>query len=284
MASESSVSSLMPSLFDRVESGPVEVAARAAATTGPRLCVLGSGSSGNCTVLRVGQGATRRTILIDAGLGTRTTPRLLMTLGVKMHEVTDVLLTHLDADHWREPWMRHRDFRAVVHLHERHWPAAESLRQHRQRVRVFSGGFNPVEDLRVEPLIQHHDEQGVAAFRIRCPGGDIGFATDLGRVTPELIGHFRGVDLLAIESNYCPKMQAASDRPYFLKQRITGGSGHLSNQQCAEATAAINPRHAVLLHLSRECNTPQLAAAEHVGRGYGLTISTQSEPTGWIGA
>ncbi len=250
----------------------------------PRLCVLASGSSGNCTVIRVGQGATRRTILIDAGLGTRTTPRLLASLGVRLHEVTDVLLTHLDADHWREPWMRQRDFRAVIHLHERHWPAAESLRQHRQRVRVFSGPFKPVDDLHVDPLIQHHDEHGVAAFRLRCPGGDIGFATDLGRVTPELIEHFRGVDLLAIESNYCPKMQAESDRPHFLKQRIMGGSGHLSNQQCAQATAAIGPRHVVLLHLSRQCNTPERAAAEHAERGYGLTISSQFEPTGWVGA
>lgn len=252
-------------------------------STALRLCVLASGSSGNCTVLRVGEGTSRRTLLIDAGLGTRTTPRLLATLGVKVHEITDVLLTHLDADHWREPWMRQRDFRAVVHLHERHWPAAESLRAHRQRVRLFSGPFEPVENLTVDPIVQHHDEQGVSAFRLRSPGGDVGFATDLGRVTPELIEHFRGVQLLAIESNYCPKMQAASDRPYFLKQRIMGGRGHLSNQQCAEAVASIAPRHVVLLHLSRQCNTPELAASGHAGRGYGLTISTQHAPTGWIG-
>ena len=122
----------------------------------------------------------------------------------------------------------------------------------------------------------------MVAFRLLGAGGDVGFATDLGRVTAELLGHFRGVSLLAIESNYCPRMQAESARPEFLKRRITGGSGHLSNQQCAEVAGAVGPGHAVLLHLSRECNTPELALEGHAGRGYGVTVSSQSSPTGWI--
>lgn len=248
-----------------------------------RMCVLASGSSGNCTVLRFGAGSARRTVLIDAGLGTRTTPRLLASVGVALHEVSDVLLTHLDSDHWRDGWMGQRDFRATVHLHRRHWAAALSLRAHRQRVRQFEGPFEPAPGLGVEPLLQDHDEHGVVAYRLRWPGGDVGFATDLGRATAELVGHMRGVDLLAIESNYCPRMQVESDRPAFLKARIMGGRGHLSNQQCAEATGAIGPRHAVLLHLSRQCNTPERAAEGHAGRGYGLTISSQRHPTGWIG-
>lgn len=263
-----------PSLFDPPPAAPIGPA---------RLCVVASGSAGNCTVLRVGEGSARRTLLIDAGLGTRTTPRVLATLGVRLHEISDVLLTHLDTDHWREGWLAHRDFRAVVHVHARHWPAAESLRSHRQRVRLFDGPFQPVPGLTVEPLLQHHDRRGVSAFRLRCRGGDVGFATDLGRITPELIEHFRGVDLLAIESNYCPRMQAASGRPEFLKQRIMGGSGHLSNEQCAQVAEAVGPRHVVLLHLSRQCNTPQLALAGHAGRGYAVTLSSQLSPTGWIG-
>jgi ribonuclease BN (tRNA processing enzyme) len=133
-----------------------------------------------------------------------------------------------------------------------------------------------------------HDSLGVACFRfvIQGPEGErahLGYATDCGRVTPGLIEHMRGVDTLAIESNYCPQMQNDSDRPAFLKKRIMGGSGHLSNQISSNAVARMKPReHLVLLHLSQQCNTPQLAAQEHNHSGIIRTISTQHEATPWI--
>jgi phosphoribosyl 1,2-cyclic phosphodiesterase len=72
----------------------------------------------------------------------------------------------------------------------------------------------------------------------------------------------RGVDILAIESNYDRAMQLESARPAFLKDRIMGGKGHLSNDECIDAVRAISwprePEHVVLLHLSRECNCPGL--------------------------
>ncbi len=91
------------------------------------------------------------------------------------------------------------------------------------------------------------------------------------------------MDVLAIESNYCPRLQATSGRPWFLRQRITGGRGHLSNHECVAAVAAIDPgTHVVLLHLSRQCNNPKLAGAGHRARGYELTITSQRHPTPWI--
>jgi hypothetical protein len=83
-----------------------------------------------------------------------------------------------------------------------------------------------------------------------------------------LLEQFCGVDVLALESNYDPKLQLDSGRPWFLKHRIMGGRGHLSNQQAFEAIRAILdrcqsrrrslPRHIVLLHRSRECNCPKI--------------------------
>ena len=94
---------------------------------------------------------------------------------------------------------------------------------------------------------------------------------------------FRHVDVLAIESNYCPVMQENSDRPEFLKRRIMDGSGHLSNQQSAAAVRAIAPKkHVVLLHLSRQCNTPELAAMGHAGAPYELTVAHHEVPTGLV--
>jgi ribonuclease BN (tRNA processing enzyme) len=142
--------------------------------------------------------------------------------------------------------------------------------------------------VRIDPITLAHDEQGVTAFRFdltpsNAPHARLGFATDLGHTTDAFIDHVRGVDVLAIESNYCPQMQLASSRPAFLKRRIMGGSGHLSNQQALDAIERIAPRqHVVLLHLSRECNRPELVADMHAGADYALTISEQHKPTRWV--
>jgi phosphoribosyl 1,2-cyclic phosphodiesterase len=156
------------------------------------------------------------------------------------------------------------------------------------RVQTFDeDSFELAPGVRSVPLSASHDELGVSSFRIDIASpqfsASVAFATDLGRVPERLIDHFRGVDVLAIESNYCPRMQMASQRPEFLKRRIMGGSGHLSNQQAVEAIHAIGPRdHVVLLHLSRECNDPALVASLHEGADYALTITDQDVPSRWI--
>lgn len=250
------------------------------------LCVLASGSSGNCSLLRVRSetGRPLRTVLIDAGLSPTRTRRLLSERGVPLAEVDDILLTHLDADHFHPGWARVRDCRATLRLHRRHLGKAQRRGLLLRRNEPFSGPFEMGSPLRVEPVLMSHDDLGVAAFRIETVHGDtLGYATDLGRTTDELTGHLAGVGLLAIESNYCPEMQAASDRPAFLKRRITGGAGHLSNQQCAHAVHAIDPAGpVVLLHLSRQCNTPELARRAHADAPYEPLLSSQNEPTPWI--
>jgi phosphoribosyl 1,2-cyclic phosphodiesterase len=115
---------------------------------------------------------------------------------------------------------------------------------------------------------------------------DLGYATDLGHVPGAIVEHLRGVDALAFESNYCPELQLASDRPEYLKRRIMGGGGHLSNQECANAVRRIGPKPGapvVLLHLSQECNTPERAMAGLKCSPWNIAVSNQHEPTGWIG-
>ena len=95
-------------------------------------------------------------------------------------------------------------------------------------------------------------------------GYRIGYATDLGRVPRYFFDRFRDLDCIALESNYDPQMQADSARPRFLKRRITGGHGHLSNLQAFAAIRKLLdrarrlPDHIVLLHRSQECNCPDL--------------------------
>lgn len=247
------------------------------------LCVLASSSSGNCSVLVRGEGDLRRAVLIDCGLSPRKTRRLLFDLGLSLEHIDDVLVTHFDWDHFHKGWLRALPAHARLHLHRRHRRDAEAIGPLPKSARLFEDAFELPCGLWVLPSLHSHDDTGVVAYRIEGEGRSLGYATDIGRVTDELIGAMRGVDVLAIESNYCPKMQIESDRPWVLKKRIMGGSGHLSNEQCREAVGAIRPRdHTVLLHLSRQCNTPERAASFHDGAEYALTVSSHERATAEI--
>lgn len=274
---------------------PVEVPARAEPALRTTLCVLSSSSSGNCSALIHGEGKTRRVTLIDCGLSPRRTRTMLSTLGLTLEHIDDVILTHLDHDHFNPSWINALPRHARFRVHKRHTGRAERAGVLHRRSAIFEDAFVLPSGGRVTPVLLSHDDLGVAAFRFdfdaiesslttqRCDGGSLGYATDLGRVTDELVRTLTGVDVLAIESNYCPTMQLASNRPEFLKRRIMDGCGHLSNEECRDATRAIAPRReVVLLHLSRQCNTPEKAASMHIGASYRLTVASHDMPTSEI--
>lgn len=250
------------------------------------LCVLSSSSSGNCSLLSLRRGLEKCTLLIDAGLSPRRTRRHLREIGHGDERIDHILLTHLDIDHWHPGWMNDRPEGTTLHLHKRHRGRADRCGATTLHTQVFDGGpFEPVPGVRVQPLLVAHDDLGTAAFLFEFTesGRTLGYATDTGRPTQELCEHLQAVDVLAIESNYCPKMQLASNRPDFLKQRIMGGKGHLSNQESARAVARMAPRETVvLLHLSRQCNQPRVAQEAHVGHGASLVVSSPDAPTPWV--
>ncbi|MBS0191259.1 MAG: MBL fold metallo-hydrolase [Phycisphaerales bacterium] len=260
--------------------------------TGPaslRLCVLASGSAGNCSVLVISDHSGSSFWLIDAGLSMRRTRKLLQQIGLGEQSPRGILLTHLDDDHAGRSTLDGFGEDVPVFMHKRHLGRASREGRLFRRTELLADGLKLSDSCSVHVRLAHHDTDGSASFRFtledRSRRAQLGYATDLGRPTAELIDHLRGVDILAIESNYCPLMQEAADRPRLVKDRVTGGSGHLSNQQCARMVRAIAPRrHVVLLHLSRQCNSPELAAREHRDAGYELFISSQTDPTPWLDA
>jgi phosphoribosyl 1,2-cyclic phosphodiesterase len=247
--------------------GPLFASAARAESAGARLefVVLGSSSAGNTSFLRIETPRGSRQILIDGGLSPRMARGLLAVLGHDLAATDDLLFTHFDHDHAKTGWSRPAmndglrlrcSARHIAHARARGYPDV--------CIETFDargGGFD-LGEIRVIPCENPHDDGGTVAFRIETPAGSIGFATDLGRASGALIEAMRGVDILAIESNYDRAMQLESARPAFLKDRIMGGKGHLSNDECIDAVRAIawprEPEHVVLLHLSRECNCPGL--------------------------
>lgn len=253
------------------------------------VCVLASGSRGNCSVLVVPDGGTRRVVLIDAGLSPRRTQRLLAEFGIELWEIDAIVLTHLDTDHAHLGWAKTRAIKAPFFIHASHRGRAERLGLAHHHTRLFNDEFEISDRIVVTPVMLEHDSLGVAVFRMTITNTDnslssvLCYATDVGRPSETLARHIHDADMLAIESNYCPQMQSDSSRPAFLKRRIMGGSGHLSNQQCFDMIQRAAPRtDVVCLHLSQQCNDPSLVEAMHATAPYRLTISNQHSPTSWI--
>jgi phosphoribosyl 1,2-cyclic phosphodiesterase len=257
-------------------------------------CVLASGSSGNCTVVRTPAGV----MLIDAGIGPRMTAMRLNGTGAHLREVTAICLTHLDRDHFSLGWagfIASRGVRVFCHsqrIDELLDVLGEELRKN---VVGFDEMFEPMDGVRVDPISLAHDRAGSHGFLIEGFGCRVGYATDLGRVPAELVERFVDLDVLAIESNYDPLMQEQGARPHFLKQRIMGGRGHLSDEQALAAVRQILdrcercgarlPAHIVLLHRSRQCNCPNLVRkpfSRDARIARRLTLAEQFERSGWL--
>lgn len=273
---------------------------------GLELCVLGSGSAGNCSAIAAGSGV----LLIDAGIGPRVAGQRLARsrpggrrLGAA--DIRAVVLTHLDSDHFSHNWLATlKKFDVPVYCHESRIDELSlriAARGIRIDVRGFDGRLEPIRGLTLDPIAFAHDADGSHGFVIdggpTFGGVRIGYATDLGHVPERLLERFCDLDLLAIESNYDRQMQLDSPRPWFLKNRIMNGHGHLSNEQAYAAVRKLFascecagkrlPRHVVLLHRSRECNCPELLRtffSRDARIASRLTLSEQNEPTEWLRA
>lgn len=228
------------------------------------LIVLGSGSSGNTAVLRAGG----RALLIDAGLSARKTLQRLALAGLEPGEISAVLLTHEHGDHAGGLPVLLRSLRCPVYATRL---TADEVRGQDARNaaadwRIFATGARfCVERFEVTAFSVPHDASDPVGFTIRCGALSVGILTDLGHVNHSVVHHVAGVDCLFIEANHDEDLlRADTKRPFSIKQRIMSPHGHLSNRAAGDLAARVRSdalRHVVLGHLSRDCNTTELALA-----------------------
>ena len=229
-----------------------------------RLRVLASGSSGNAALITLHQGGRRHDLLIDLGLSPRRLRGLLSAEGVDLEGLAAVLLTHGDVDHlhpgWARAWPSLLAPPIVLRPDHATVPARAGLTHATTRGVADEICLGP---FRIRSLALPHDREGSTAFRIDAGEAAVGWATDLGRVPETLNAFMRGVQVLGLESNYDPDLQRASARPEHLKRRIMDGRGHLSNEQAIDFVRSLHqadatPEFVVLLHLSEQCNHPDV--------------------------
>jgi phosphoribosyl 1,2-cyclic phosphodiesterase len=245
-----------------------------------RICVLSSGSGGNC--LWVEAGATRA--LFDAGLPMRETKRRCLDAGLPFDGLTDIFLTHEHADHCHAAGIFARKLGVRVHATRGTLKALRDPPPEELRFAVRSGVPVELPDLRVMPVALPHDAWEPVAYVFDDGAVKAGIVTDLGCAPPTVVRALQGLDALVLEMNHDVKMLLEGPYPWALKQRIRGGRGHLSNAQGAELLAQVlHPglRHLALAHLSEHNNTESHArrAAEKVLAKFGskarLVIGSQ---------
>src|SRR6185436_15468757 len=88
--------------------------------------------------------------------------------------------------------------------------------------------------LAIHPFPKHHDASDPFSFIISGNGVNIGVFTDIGLPCENVIHHFQQCHAAFLEANYDEKMLEEGSYPYYLKQRIQGDKGHLSNKQALE--------------------------------------------------
>jgi phosphoribosyl 1,2-cyclic phosphodiesterase len=227
--------------------------------------MLGSGSAGNSALVAT----DHCKILVDGGLSARQLVLRLEQCGVMPEQLDGVLLTHEHGDHVFGLEVLCRKFDVPIYCNAL---TAEAVRSGNsfERVaaainwRIFPTGAEfSICDITVRTFPVPHDAVDPLGFLFHAGSGSLGFITDLGYVTKMIVERLRQVQTLVIETNHDEKLlQNDTHRPWPVKQRIQSRHGHLSNTAAAGVIEELLPgkiERVVLGHLSRDCNTPELA-------------------------
>ncbi|HMK55471.1 MAG TPA: MBL fold metallo-hydrolase [Dissulfurispiraceae bacterium] len=224
---------------------------------------LQSGSSGNCIYIET----PGIRLLFDAGLSCIDTERRLAACGRSAREVDALIISHDHADHVRHAGVLQRKYGMPIYITRDTLDVA--IARHRLGrlgdVRYFhAGDCLQFADALVRTIPTPHDGVDGVIFTIEHKNRRLGIMTDLGHVFDGLRSEIASLDAVFLESNYDPKLLAAGSYPAFLKRRIQGPCGHISNLEAAELLlSARKLRWACLSHLSQQNNYPDLAIMTH---------------------
>jgi phosphoribosyl 1,2-cyclic phosphodiesterase len=246
-----------------------------------RIISLQSGSNGNCIYVEAGG----INLLFDAGIsGTRVRQRL------ASHDrdaagVDAVLISHDHVDHSRSMGVLHRKFHLPIYVTSKTFKAASryELGEIKELRHFCSGEILRFGKVKVETIPTPHDSVDGVAFVVDDGKHRLGILTDLGHVFKNLQDIIGSLDAVLLESNYDPEMLAGGHYPEWLKTRIKGPGGHISNFEAAEILRSASSKRmkwVCLAHLSEDNNTPELALETHrriLSNRWPLFVATRYE-------
>jgi phosphoribosyl 1,2-cyclic phosphodiesterase len=240
---------------------------------------LNSGSNGNCYYI----GNENEAILVDAGISCRETEKRMKRLGLAIEKIKAVFISHEHKDHISGiPVLANKHQLPVYITKATQKLGRLSLEKH------LTNRFQANEPVRIGELVitaftKMHDAGDPHSFIVASGAVTVGIFTDIGIACQQVTGYFRQCHAAFLEANYDEDMLRNGSYPYFLKQRITDGRGHLSNLQALELFRDHRPSfmsHLILSHLSKNNNHPELVRnlfSKHAGNTEIIVASREEE-------
>ncbi len=227
------------------------------------LCSIASGSSGNC----IYAGTDNCHLLIDAGISGKRIEAGLNEIGLKTSEMQGILITHEHSDHIKSLGVVARKYGLPMYGTK---GTVDWIKEHQAIGTVDESLFHVISpeaefvigDMRIQAVPTSHDAAEPVAYIMRKDSKSIGVITDLGKYDDYIVDKLQGLDVLLLEANHDVHMLQAGTYPYYLKQRILGERGHLSNELSGQLLGKVlhdGFKKVILGHLSQENNYPQLA-------------------------
>ena len=228
-----------------------------------RLCSIASGSSGNC--IYVGSETTH--LLIDVGISGKRIEAGLNALDLSGKDLDGILITHEHADHIAGLGVMARKYGIPIYASKGTIAAMQETAglgniDHDLFVEVEADRKKMLKDLTIHPMRISHDANDPVAYRIGYGSRKVAVCTDLGVYNDYTVECLKGMDAVLIEANHDVNMLQVGPYPYYLKQRILGNRGHLSNENSGRLLSRIlhdNMKAISLAHLSKDNNLPELA-------------------------
>ncbi|MBN2789817.1 MAG: MBL fold metallo-hydrolase [Candidatus Delongbacteria bacterium] len=221
-----------------------------------KIAVLSSGSKGNSSFIE----SNDQAVLIDAGLSTK---RLLMKMdevGADHKIIAGIIVTHDHSDHIKGVGTLARKLKIPVYIHEENYRMKADIFTNCQ-IKFIEKEFT-IGNFTISPIPVSHDGTVNYSYNIQAEGKKISHLTDLGKATSLVRERTKDCDLFVLESNHDPVMLKEGPYPWYLKQRISGIKGHLSNSDASDLIISgqrTNLKNIILAHLSEENNDPVLA-------------------------
>jgi phosphoribosyl 1,2-cyclic phosphodiesterase len=218
---------------------------------------LNSGSNGNCYYV----GNDNEAVLVDVGISCKEVEKRMERLNLSLNKVKALFISHEHGDHIKGLQVLSKKYSLPIYITTRtlnnsHLILEESL------VNIFKG-YEPilVGDLTVTAFPKRHDASDPYSFIVEGNGVKIGVLTDIGSVCDHVIENFKQCNAAFLEANYDDMLLENGHYPYYLKDRIRGNNGHLSNKQALDLF--VNHKHesmshVILSHLSKDNNCPIL--------------------------
>jgi len=228
-----------------------------------RFCSLGSGSSGNATLVEASQGITTTLALIDSGFSLRELTRRMERAGTTPQQLSAVFVTHEHSDHAAGVLTLSRRHRVPIVTSRGTWRAMGDPAFDPALLRFVADGDDvALGDLQLQPFAVPHDANEPLQLTLSDGARRLGVLTDIGSIAPRPLAALAGLDAFLLECNHDEALLRGGAYPESLKRRILGSHGHLSNACAAEFLGHLQHPglHTVAAaHLSERNNRPDLA-------------------------